>query len=143
MGSPIDPYHPLLTTPFIITNESELPLYDIKFAWTMKGEFFVRGPFDLRRKKFVGGPQPHRVAAIETKTSRISISKLQSSEKASVFIFMPITITKPLTYADLTVEISYKPKLWFWRQEKKFRFITKTNNKRQLIWLPVAISQKF
>ena len=123
----LDPLNPY-STPFVIKNESVLPLYDIDPEWhyrTMSSE----NNSGLNNSKFINNIVP--------------VPTLSPGESTS--IFMPTFIhfggkAGRVKYIDVSVTVKFRPFIPV-PMSKGFRFVTVRTSDKAFHWLSKAISE--
>jgi hypothetical protein len=109
-GQQLDINDPM-TTPFIITNDSILPIHSVDIRCGINGEY---------------APEKHLA------NHRLSI--FRSKEQETFFIPQVLHFKPPLDISDLTVDISYRPDCVFWRNHRKIRFMAAKDKNGVMHW---------
>ena len=109
-------------TPFIVKNESLLPIYNIEYV------------FGINLISTVA--RPYQFTNFSTKLKRAPVKKMSPGDKISIFMPWPFKTTSPITYGDIEVKITYRQKLLSWRKSTLMRFTTYSDSKGNLKWLP-------
>lgn len=129
-SSSLDPQSPLLT-PFVISNDGNIDLTDIKYMLGMRNIKFVDG------REFTG----------ETNfTSRFTgpnntIAKLSVGEKSTILSPLQFNPGGAVDFADVAIVVGFKPSFLPIKMEKVFRFITSKGNNGKLNWYAQPLSK--
>jgi hypothetical protein len=126
-GDSLDPSNPF-KTPFIIENQTVLPIYDIEF---------ICGIRDVKAEK-----QNVTFQNLGTSFASDPIPILLGNESTTTFCAFPFKTREPITSADIEIIVKYKP-TFFWKQTSlSMRFNALQNIDGNLFWFPKSLSEK-
>jgi hypothetical protein len=126
----IDTLNPY-STPFIIKNESLLPLRSIEPVWKFREIISKNG-----KPIYFNGPYVRTVSP--------AIPSLESGESTSIFLpelYKPIKEAKSLNHLDIEVVVLYRPYLLPYKRSKELRFVTIKGAGNTFRWITKAISE--
>lgn len=111
-----------LATPFVITNESMLPIHSVEILC---------------------GINEIRFAAMHSSVKSLSLGyvkppiRILHHKEQSTFLCPPaITYETPLDFGDITIDVSYCPSFIFWRRRYSARFVTEKDVTGIVHWYP-------
>jgi len=123
---PLNPTNPMIT-PFVTTNDGPLGINKVSFEC------------DIRNITVSTAKSPtvsDTLVSWNADTPRIEVG-----ERSTGQCYWPFRFEVPLKSGDIEVWISYRPDFWPFRQNRKFRFITWTDNQGRLVWLPKPVNE--
>ena len=111
-------------TPFEVQNQGNLSIYDVEFSCIIQKTETNKGSeaYNLR-----------------TRIERPLIPAIRAGEKST--FYCTFFWRENIVYADIAVEVKYRPKFLFWKKEKHFRFVTKKDARGRFVWSPRALSE--
>jgi hypothetical protein len=140
--NPADPF----TTPFIITNNSSLPLHNVSARCKVDKLEGVK----LYEEEIECETCPIKSISLTGYESgkTESIPQIESGESSTFICSSDIPIsedgelvnTTSTTGAEITIFVRYRPSWVFWHHEQRFRFVTAKNANGQLVWIPLPAS---
>lgn len=109
--------------PFEVHNQGNLSIYDVEFSCIIQKAITNKDSeaYNLR-----------------TRIERPKIPVIKADEKST--FFCTFFWQKNLVYADIAVEVKYKPK-FLWKKEKHFRYVTEKDARGHFDWSPRALSE--
>ena len=133
-GATLDPLDPF-EAPFIISNESYLPISDVTFA--CKASKIQPSEFAEEVAKERDGKIPILDSWSFGPGPRYVATTFNPGEKRT-FICLSIAglLKSPITSASIEISVTYRPAWILPKEERRFRFDTAMNKSGQLIWLP-------
>jgi hypothetical protein len=110
--------------PFEVQNQGYLWIYDVNFSCIVQKTETANGSqaFNLR-----------------TRIERPPIPAIRAGEKST--FYCTFFWRENIVYADIAVEVKYRPKFLFWKKEKHFRFVTRKDARGRFVWSPRALSE--
>ena len=126
VSSPLKPDDPF-SVPFIITNEGYLDLHTIAVSCGIDARL-SRGTI---------------IEDSEVASSRDQALIIRPGESMTSICRFPRNFGFPgktVIWADIVMRVSYRPSyLWWWQQERPFRFVTEKSSDQLLHWFPKPI----
>ena len=109
--------------PFEVHNQGNLSIYTVEFSCIIQKTITNKDSeaYNLR-----------------TRIERPKIPVIKAEEKST--FYCNFFWQKNLVYADIAVEVKYRPK-FLWKTEKHFRFVTKKDAQGHFVWSPYALSE--
>jgi hypothetical protein len=123
---PLNPSNPLIT-PFVVTNEGPFGINNVAFACHVN-------------KIVIAEPQGGAIIGAQFGWN-VTSPRMEVGERASGQCYEGVQFVSPMASGDIQIQVEYRPDYWGFRQGKKFRFITWTNNQGHLVWLPKPVSE--
>ena len=124
-AQPLDIKDPM-TTPFVVTNESLLPIHSVEI---------LCGVNKVYSSKMTSG-----VESLSLGYAKPPISIILHKEQETFFIPPIFNFKAPIDTGDITVDISYRPDFLFWRKHHSIRFVTVKDSSGIVRWYPKPLS---
>jgi len=137
--NPADPF----STPFIITNDSTLPIHNVSSKYEANN---IEG-VEMEGEKSECSTCPDISIGGFSSGDTQPIVQMEPGEKTPLFVG-GMTLAKPsgeikdtsaATNAEIIITVKYRPDWIPWQQERRWKFITAMNVEGQLVWVPVPI----
>lgn len=125
-SSSLSPSSPF-ATPFVLTNDGYLPIYDVDFSCVPYSIARSTGELRFENVEMIG-PTPH---------PRV----VESGEKVTTTCYVMFDFESGTDSADVSILVRYKPFGIPWRQEKRFRFAAMRDSSGNPHWFPKALSE--
>jgi hypothetical protein len=116
-----------LATPFIITNESLLPIHSVEIL--------------CRIKKIYSSTMNSGVEDLSLGYAKPPIAILNQKEQNTFLCPPTFKFKTPIDIGDITVDISYRPDFLFWRQNHSSRFVTGKDSTGVVHWYPPKVPE--
>lgn len=131
--SPSGPINPsnASSSYFVISNDGYRPIHDVKIHLGL-------GHIHYGLIHVEGNSKTYAAELCND----CSIPEIDPTEKHAIPTFLPTFEQSPLTSADITVIVYYRPDFWLWTQRRMFRFVTAQSADGHLYWMPEAISSR-
>jgi hypothetical protein len=123
----LDPKQPM-TTPFRITNNGVLPIYNVR-RWCSVNRLQDAGGIEFDGFKFIDSGKP-------------TIPRLDSGESTSVFVPISINFRTPYAFGDIEVVVEYSTAILKTHQERHFRFEMRKDVNNEIRWYHKASSER-
>jgi len=123
----LDPF----STPFLISNDGYLPLYNV--------EFLVA----IRRLERIGGGGITGTDDFQSKftTPDFSAPIFRPTEKFSLYAGRIVKAHNSVSFADIAIVIEFRPMLWPFRRSSQFRFVTQKGADGKLYWMARPVGE--
>jgi hypothetical protein len=122
-----------LETPFVISNDGTMPIFEVRYAYSILLLKTDDGLTINGDKKFRG----------RLKDSAKSISVMWPTDKYTVIFPLRSFRISPVSFADMAVVVQYRPlPLVPFVRERAFRFITAKTKDGQLNWYPQPLAMQ-
>ena len=125
--NPSDPF----STPFILSNDGMLDIYSIEYSCA--GNFIETESHNIVSDVEATHWTPGRQILSPAEKDSFPCGLKGAVEALGVFPMVSIKT------ADITLNISFRPRFIVWKQTKSFRFITARTSDNQLQWLPKSL----
>jgi hypothetical protein len=118
--------HDPLATPFLIRNESLLPIHSIKISCGIN--------------KIMYGDH------VEISNSLIfyempPIPILNRNEQKTFLCDVPLKFQSPITSGDISIKVLYRPDYLFWHKRQSLRFVIRKDESGIMHWYPEPLSE--
>lgn len=115
------------TTTFTLSNDGAFSIYDLDFS-CVHNRVEVNDP--------TGPVSMINTRGTDSRTYNVHIKEVKASEKTTTICYFP---PWDVRYADVSIEVTYRPNFHFWRKTQLFRFVTEIQSDGSYQWLPLAL----
>lgn len=129
-SSSLDPQSALLT-PFVISNDGNIPINDVQYRLGVQEIRFTNG------QKMIG--QPNFTSSFSGPGN--SVAKISPDEKFTILSPLQFNPSGIVAFADIAVIIDFNPAFLPFKMHKVFRFITSTGADGKLYWYAQPVSK--